>query len=90
MSKCYKTVKAFDMSLFITNDDIVDAASNLAHEMFDDLHLDEEENEELFNDFRYDYLECEIEDAIQDALDSIDMHELFLRWTEQLKEWMED
>ena len=87
MSNYDPALTAFGINFFYDNDSIVEAANNVADELFADAGIDRFENEELFDDFRYEYLEDAIEDALQVALDSMDMPALYRKWGKELSEW---
>lgn len=88
MSRSYSSFTAFSQDMLMVDDAIVEAASSIASDLFDEMHLDRfGKDEELFDQFRYEFLEDAIQDAIQDALDSIDMASLRNKWSDELKEW---
>ena len=88
MSRSYSVFNAFNQELLMVDDAIVEAASSIAAELFDEMHLDRlGEDEELFDQFRYGFLEDAIQDEIQRALYSIDVPMLHKKWADELKEW---
>lgn len=82
--------EVFGQNFTIDEYAVVDAANDVADELFADAHIDRFENDELFDTFRYEFLEDAIEDAIQDALDSIDLPKLYKKRAVELKAWAKE
>ena len=63
-------------------------AHDVASELFKEKSIDieTEEGEELFNEFKYDYLIDNLFDQLQDALDSVSASKAWGKWNEKLDE----
>lgn len=71
------------------NSDMFDGyAHDVASELFKEkgIDIETEEGEELFSEFKYDYLIDDLFDRLQDALDSASASKAWSKWNEELDE----
>ncbi len=66
------TITAMCIDFMCDDGWLSDEVRSAAKRIFDALGIDDDVNEDLFDEFRYDQLEGEVLSVIQDALDAID------------------